>query len=304
MTKKRRSKYILPNDKKEIPKIRLGLRDFEIMETIYSYRYLQTNQITSLIEGDRTSMEKRLQKLWLNRYVKRDSIFEPKKTGGSSRTIYSLRRKGAQFLAEHSGIDPDKLEYISKEKAVKERYLRHALMVSNFRAILTLALRNKKGVDIVSWQNEDKNLLKDYVEINTDHNSRQPSKQWAVIPDALFCIEDTSGTFYFFLECDRGTMTHSRFLNKMKAYWHWWREGIPYEKFGIKNFRVLTLTTTKERALNLKVTTMRADERQTGSYMFWFATEGNISLENPASILGKIWTTAASNDKTLHSILE
>ena len=76
-------------------------------------------------------------------------------------------------------------------------------------------------------------------------------KKYAVIPDGFFGLEDPKGKFYFFLEADRSTMSNRRFLNKMKAYWNWWKQKGHQKKFGIKNFRVLTLTISKERAEEL-----------------------------------------------------
>ncbi|MFC1719061.1 hypothetical protein ACFL6S_35745, partial [Candidatus Poribacteria bacterium] len=73
---------------------------------------------------------------------------------------------------------------------------------------------------------------------------------------------------------------------------------------GINNFRVLTLTISKQRMENLIRVTQEADDRERGSAMFWFATERDISIDNPGTILKPIWKTAAAKDQSLHCLFE
>ena len=88
----------------------------------------------------------------------------------------------------------------------------------------------------------------------------------------------------------------------MRAYWNWWKEGRHTKRFGIKAFRVLTITKTEKRKENLKQITKKADDRQRGSLMFWFTSEKNYDIQKPESILEPIWQTP--KDDSYHSILE
>jgi len=97
-------------------------------------------------------------------------------------------------------------------------------------------------------------------------------------------------------------MTDARFLKKMRAYWNWWKRGKHTEKFGIKAFRVLTITKTEKRKENLREITKKADDRQRGSLMFWFTSERNYNIQKPESILEPIWQTP--KDDSFHSLLE
>jgi hypothetical protein len=63
---------------------------------------------------------------------------------------------------------------------------------------------------------------------------------------------------YFFLEADRGTMpvmrkslTQTSFVRKLLAYQETWQQGIHRKHLGIPNFRVLTVTTNRERGEHL-----------------------------------------------------
>jgi len=81
----------------------------------------------------------------------------------------------------------------------------------------------------------------------------------AIVPDAVFGIEytdkpDGKNKAYFFVEIDRGTMPILRrdirqtsFARKMHSYADTYERKLHVEHFGIKNFRVLTVTTSEER---------------------------------------------------------
>src|SRR4051794_38118035 len=63
---------------------------------------------------------------------------------------------------------------------------------------------------------------------------------------------------FFFLEADRGTMPVVRkglrqtsFLRKLLAYRETWRQGVHKARLGIPNFRVLTVTASRERVEHL-----------------------------------------------------
>src|SRR2546425_9774037 len=77
-----------------------------------------------------------------------------------------------------------------------------------------------------------------------------------VRPDGFFTLEDTTrpagkNRVHFMMEADRSTTTHERFLKKVRAYWHYFHQGLHTKKFGIATFRVVTFTLTEERAANL-----------------------------------------------------
>jgi len=170
-------------------------------------------------------------------------------------------------------------------------------MISNFRVILSLALKNIQNTDLLFW--DQGRELGDHVFVR---DYREGKQRIPVCPDAYFGLEDPQGKMYFFLEADRSTMTNARFLQKMRGYYNCWKQGKHSEKYGIKNFRVLTITKSKERARNLREVTKQADERQKGFSAFWFTSEENYSLEKPTNVLNPIWKTPAGEGS--HHLLE
>jgi hypothetical protein len=196
--------------------------------------------------------------------------------------IYALGDKGAGLL--------------SREKPKGEvafPYLAHAMMISRFHSILSLALKEHADKpELTRWVQgyELKDLL----------SSR--GEKTELVPDAFFSVEHKGDMLHFFLEADRGTMTRERVLNKMKIYWQWWRTERCKEKLNITRFRVLTIAPSEERSENLRKTTKDADTRKEGSAMFLFAPETAFSLKKPEAALAPVWLSP--KDGTRHSIIE
>ena len=70
-------------------------------------------------------------------------------------------------------------------------------------------------------------------------------------------------------------------------------------------FLLLVTTTTPERAWNLRAVGRDADDKKTGSHMFWFTSEDEY-LEDPKQLLKGIWLSAGDkpdSDRT-HKITE
>ena len=123
------------------------------------------------------------------------------------------------------------------------------MMLVDLHVILTLAT-HESTFRLMTWR--EGRELSDYVSI-VNHSGIQ---KLPIRPDAFFTLEDSrrpegSNRAHFFLEADRSTATQTRFKEKISAYWHYLEQGLHTRKFGIKNFRVLTVTLTDPRAKNL-----------------------------------------------------
>lgn len=278
-------------------KIRLTKRDLEILRLVYDYRFLSSAHIRALVKGSDQWLTMRLQKLFHEGFLDRPREQGAHAFGKTNHFIYGLGRAGARALAEAFDIEFSKVEWTTKNREAKQRYIWHALMIANFRATLTLALQSKRGAELLFWRQDSE--LKDTISV--PGKGRAPQRL-IVFPDAFFGIKDDRGKRFFFLEADRSTMTSRRYLKKLKGYWHYWRAGRHKEQHQIGNFRVLTTTISTKRATNLRTVAKRADEQERGSLMFWFASEIEYKLDRPGGLLAPIWTTPADNKK--HHLLE
>ncbi len=267
--------------------LRIQPRDVALLRDLASFRFLNTEQIMALHPGGHRNLQRRLRYLYHLGYVERPQsqtlINLP-----SDYLVYALGKKGAQLaFAEERAVK----SWSRLNAKIASPNLAHALMVSQFRAVLTLALQ-KWGGSISRWlQGYD---LKDELTIK--------GKTPAVVPDGFFTMKLGGKQWHFFLEADRSTMNHHRFLAKMRAYWTWYAEKTYNAHLRLENFRVLTVADTEGRKDNLRTTTKSADAKKTGSGLFLFTCEKDYSLKNPATILSPIWLSAKDGDK--HSFFE
>ena len=302
----RQSRYIRPL-KEKLGRLELQPRDIVIVKTVYEYRFLRTDHLTALIKGDRTSTEKRLRKLWEHRYLERSFLpLIPGNEPATRKAIYSLDYQGANLLSKHEGIDPKHLKHTIRHNKPGHTYVEHQLMSSNFRAILTLALQKENPAKMLFWR-QDKET-RDRVEVK---ESKGKKYTLPIAPDGFFCIEDTRGKMFWFLESDRYTMDHQRWFRKIKAYYEWWEQNGHTKKFGIKNFRVLTICpnqATLERrvevAKRIKIAQAGGSSIPIGSRIFWFVSEEDYSLEASSVILKNIFLIAKSKEEKKHKLLE
>lgn len=266
-------------------RLRIQPRDVALLTDLASYRFLTTAQIMALHPGGQRNLQRRLRYLYHLGYLDRplqQTLFRKP----SSHLVYALGPKGAELIS---------LEERAAQKTgeVSLPYLAHALMISQFRVVLTLALQKHPGhPTLTHWVQGY--ALKDLLSAGGGKTE--------LVPDAFFTLEDKGDLLHFFLEADRGTMPRERFLAKLKIYWHWWREEYCKRTLNITRFRVLTITLSEERAENLRRIAREADPRKQGSAMFLFLPETAYSLQRPESILAPVWRSP--KDETRHALLE
>lgn len=244
-----------------------------LLALVAEYRFLDSFQINALSATSRTNTYLKLQKLFHNGYLERyivpttDFILEPRKI------IYALNPKGRDLLIES---DPQKWQKIFCAQPNRTMlFIRHELMLTNFRVCLTLALEKHPYAKLTFWKqgSELKRLLQ-----------KQQNESFQIVPDAYFILKINTREVHYFLEADRGTMTLKRFSEKIQKYlkfFHQNRTNIP------RFFRVVTIAQSAKRAENLRLVTITGDTAQKkGSHRFWFGAETNFSLQNSQKTLG------------------
>jgi hypothetical protein len=260
---------------KNPPGFRIVEADLKILKMLSECRFLDARQIVAAFPATtERNIKRRLHFLYHNGYLERPSqqrvAFKP-----SEYIVYSLAKKGAGLVCQ-SG---DRLADTRQSREMGVSFLRHSLMLSDFRLALGNALEDNRQFKLAVWKELG---LIDAVYCN---NERLP-----IAPDAFFCLEDEKYMRNFFLEADRSTMTIERVKNKFKGYWNWRAEKGHEAKLGISSFRVLIICPSEERAENLRRAAAQASE--TPSDLFWFASEKSYDLQNPKNILAPIWRSA------------
>jgi len=255
--KKRLSRFV--PDESAFPNLIIRDRDWEIIQTINEYRYLDFDLIWRLMSakyGQRDveystgkdgkkrpkrygfseqALHKRLKQLFNSRYLNRQGIAdEPVGRGyGSPRVIYSVGPKSADFVSKLSGTSIEKIRSVIKSDKKKPFFLRHALEISKFRTTLELACLKSNGyVSLLFWK-QGRELA--------DHVRDKSGNRYSVIPDGMFSLSvEGKGKANFMLEMDRGTMNissptaKSDICRKLQGFWYYRKKGKHSKKYFYK----------------------------------------------------------------------
>jgi hypothetical protein len=265
-------------------------RDLNILSIVESFRLASSEHIQALVEGSNQGLLRRLQKLFHAGYLDRP-FPRPKNGGGSSKMVYAITNRGVRLLQKEGRLERvTTTDWNAQNRELHEFSVRHTLLLSHIRAVLTVAARAHPELELASWR--EGRELQDSAEVAFDKGyARVP-----VAPDAFFTLKDAKGRAHFLVEADRGTMTVTRFTLKLQAYAAWWKEKKHEEKLGIRFFRVLTVTSSAERLANLVRAARSIEGVAALGRMFLFTHEGTLSLARPESVLEPIWTSLASQE--------
>src|SRR5713101_206040 len=224
--------------------------DAELLKWLVEYRFLQPRDFQRLTGRNIISLRRRLRQLLQREYVERLTLpLEREAPVGSppDAFVYQLAARGVVKAKECSFADDD-YRY-TREKS--NLFLLHDLLITKIHLLIELATRGTTH-QLIAWE-QRRSVLLDWAE--------NGSGRLSVNPDALFGLKDREkpegqNTTYFFLEIVRSRESDYRrgqsyFMRKMEAFLAYHRQGKHTARYGITNFRVVTVTPTKQRALNL-----------------------------------------------------
>ena len=254
-------------------------RDRRIVEVVAEYRLLTSAQIVSLLdEVSSQQVLRRLQLLYHARFLERprSQIEDLIRYPGSRPMAYALGSQGAALLS------------VRLPKLPKLQYLEHALSISAVQVAFAVSARRHGAVRVIPWLE----ILAEKVPEET-RKKRSP-ESWqvrlsgrsvGVTPDAIFGLHyldepEGANRTYFFLEVDRGTMPVLRrdlgetsMYRKLLAYHATAAAELHTRHFGMKSFRVLTVTKSPEKK-RLRSLVEAAGMLSDLQGLFLFAEEG------------------------------
>lgn len=273
---------------KNPPRILRLAHYFPLLELIQEYRFLDSEQIIALSGISRTNSQAKLQKLYHNGLVERYFLPTTEILAGTRKFIYTLDCKGARLLTEQKPELFKNIYYPKRRRSL--HFVEHTLMVSNFRACLTVALKDKPELILKTWKQGH--------EIKKEFQKYDMGKA-GVVPDGYFVLANTEKEYHFFLEADRGTMSLGRFYEKVNFYRKFFNA---YRKDLPPCFLVVTIAPSDRRAENLRTVTINGDPQKQGSARFWFASEKQYTLANPQTILEPIFKVGLYEMKMKRSL--
>lgn len=279
--------------------MRVTSRDINLLRNIARLRLSSASQLAALDGGSAQNVSRSLLALFENGYVERPvaQVASRLLYEGSRPTIYGLTRKGAALLRQHGEeVRRRLLDGIDKERGAGWRFIEHTVSIAEFWVSLELAVRGREDVRVL----ERSEILEDAPKSKRDRLVRLEAsiriggvlKKNAVVPDALFGLRfNDEAESFFMLEVDRGEMPVERYKNlyrtyfakKMLTYYEANRQQRHVHDLGIKNFRVLTITTDKDRIERMQVA-LNVITGGRGSNIFLFADQAQLAESNPLKV--------------------
>jgi len=262
--------------------------DEAIIRWFAEYHYLQPIHVQALSRRHIIAVRRRLRQLHEQELLVRTTLPFARNApvwSPPDQYVYYFSRRGIA-LARELGFADHQARY-NPEKS--QAFLAHDLFLTTFHLTLRLATEATGTLRLIFWE-QRRAVLQDAVRAGYD--------RYSINPDALFFLKDDAkpqnqNTTYFFLEYERSRPSgheqgESNFIRKMRGFYEYHRTGGDAKRWGIPNFHVITVTPTRERALNL---CGAMKERGLAFKRFWFTDATHVSVDRPSEILEKIFFT-------------
>lgn len=279
-------------------------RDIALVRLVAQHRFLRSTHLSELSLSPHKKVCDRLTSLFHAGFLDRPraQFDHYREGGGSSPIVYALGNAGARLLIERDGADVADVDWARKNESAGRQFIMHTVAIADVRVALQRAVRDRPGFQLL----EPKQLLE---AMPPETQQRQRPWTWratvrhndtsfelGVAPDYPFAIQYPDGRFRAFLvECDRGTMPVERtnlqqtsLKRKFLAYTAAKRAELHQRQFGWKAFRVLVITTTKQRADNA-LQTIRACVHEHGRGLFLVADRDSLAI---ADMIAYPWRDA------------
>lgn len=278
-------------------------RDLDVLRAVHRHRLLRSTHLVALSGGSRQATLRRLQLLFHHGYLDRPPMQLDWYARGSEPLVYALGNRGAEVLETEGKVRRGGIRWDTKNRNLSRVFLHHTLAVAEVMVAFEVACRSRAGVRFIpsnqvlaAAPTETRRLRLPFRwQVEVRHGGKP--HRLGVEPDRVFGLrfEDAPENrqhAFFFLEADRATMPVRReglaqtsFLRKLICYQETWRQGTHRRHLGIPNFRVLTVTTSRERVAHL-IEACRSMPGG-GSRLFLFADEESLDR---GDILAHEWT--------------
>jgi hypothetical protein len=285
-------------ERAEVEGIKLTPRDLLILRAVHRHRLLRSTHLIALLNGSRQTTLRRLQLLFHHGYLDRPTAQLDWYAKGSEPMVYALGKRGAAVLASAGEPRGNALLWDGRRS---RHFLRHTLAVAEVMTAFEAACRDREGVTLIQPEEvlaaapEATRRMRLPFRWQVEVKKAGKLHRLGVEPDRVLGLRfvrepEHRQRAYFFLEADRGTMPVTRqglgqtsFRRKLLGYRETWRQGVHRTHLGIPNFRVLTVTTNKERMRNL---VQACGALGSGARLFLFVDHERLNRDH---ILAQKW---------------
>lgn len=288
--------------------IALTTRDLKLLAHVARHRFLTSAQLAALDGGSPQNVVRALRLLFDHGYLDRPAshlVMVPLQ--GTRPLVYALGQRGARALRAHGHLVDARVDWTEKNKRAGAVFIEHTLAIADFLSGLEVACSEQATValmreeDVLALAPAATRAAREPLRFAVDKAVMGRRQRYSVVPDGLFGLRfaDDSAA-YFMLEVDRGTIPISRtdgkgrssawqksITYKLATYWEGWKAGRHVEQFGLKQVRVLMLTTSEERMKRMLAVVDELTQGR-GSGFFLFGHMAQLRGDDPLAVA---WTS-------------
>ncbi|MEY9748879.1 hypothetical protein ABIF65_008253 [Bradyrhizobium japonicum] len=290
---------------------RIADGDVLILRQLARYRFLRSSHIAALVDRSLDRTNDRLCRLYHAGYVDRPRAqLDYYPTSGSAPLVYALGDLGAQLLTE-GGAEFANLEWSRKNREAGRPFIEHQLEIVEFHIALERSTRGRSDVrlihpeEIIASSPERTRKKRNPFALRATITQSERAHDLAVVPDLVFGLMFPDGSRRcFMVEIDRGTMPIMRadlaqtsFVRKMQAYLAAHATKQHEAQFGWRTFRVLTVTTDRNRVQSIKKALRELSMPQCiGPSLFLFAVRDELRASDA---IAHLWEDGAGRQLKL-----
>jgi hypothetical protein len=307
-------RFVRPN---ELPELSLTPRALALLAHVARHRLIASDDLALLDGGSIQNAKRELRALWAHGYLMRPAAqLVSVAITGPQPMVYGLTNKGARLLHAQGHHVETEVDWSENCRRSGIAFIDHAVARSRFMAGLEVAKRQREDIELIHAVD----IINDAPEAT--RKARQPLKWTTTIPDDgrmvsasvvaddLFALRfDDDTESYFLVEIDRGQMPVRRnenleevvggkwqlcthYMHKLSTYWHGWRQDRHVEQFGVKQLRVLTITTSARR-IETMLDALHEVTGGKGSELFLFIEDDALRETNPFDAM---WITGKGRE--------
>jgi len=286
--------------------IRLTEDDLTILGHVARHRFLRSTHLVQVMpHRSGKKLLERLAELYHNGLLDRPRAqLDYFATAGSAPLVYALGNKGALMLGEQTGMDRAQIDWTWKNRSVGRLFIDHTLMIADVMVGMERACARHAGIELMDAQAilasvpEATRRLVNPFKLTAPITANGRSVESSVIPDAVFGLDFTHERKrkYFFLEADNATMPVMRanlnltsYARKLMTYYAGGGKANAFgAQLGIGNFRVLTVTTSRDRVATM-IDALKQLTGGIGSAQFLFVDHARLLAAD--DLLALEWTS-------------
>jgi hypothetical protein len=297
---------------------RMQPRDLEILRFTALNRFVTAHQAARHVGGSPRNVANRMKAMFDHHFLDRPQHQYALRAAftdyGNLHLVYAIGRLGARLLAKRGDPINDRLDWTAKNARPVALTLTHEVEVTEAVLAFQMACRDA-GITFIDQHQlptpHDNTDLTNAFKCEVTNVDvpwlKRPIERLVNVPDRVFAHEHADNARHnFILEWDRGSMVvggkrtpligKASIIKKQIGYFTFFKRGLHVERWGMKRWRVLVITTKSDQRVASMLNAQKLVTNGNVPGLFLYST---IERLNQHGVLGPAWVSAKRDGVSL-----